>query len=104
MISGGNATWFMSDGPVIISDPQQLVKREVETGLVLNTNYTVTVTVFTKYANISSSKQFSECGTECMCVSLSTPHALGFEADSGSNTPVVTADELESTSSPESEH
>ena len=60
MFTGGNKTWYMDDVPVVIIDSQMLIKRESETGFTINTEYTVTITVYTDYANISSSKQFSE--------------------------------------------
>ena len=58
-ISGGNRTWTTTDMPVVISDSQLPVKIEEEDGFTVNTEYTATVTVFTDYANMSSSQNFS---------------------------------------------
>ena len=58
-ISGGNWTWSTSQDPVVIRDSLQPVKIELETSITVNTLYTATVTVFTDYANISSSQEFS---------------------------------------------
>ena len=60
VISGGNETWSTSDGPVAITDSSQPVEVEEETRFVVNTDYTATVTVFTDYANMTSSQNFSE--------------------------------------------
>ena len=45
--------------PQLAGDSLQPVKIELETGFSINTLYTATVTVFTDYANISSSQKFS---------------------------------------------
>ena len=60
-ISGGNRTWSTSQDPVVIRDSLQSVEIELETEFSVNTLYTATVTVFTDYANISSSQNFSKC-------------------------------------------
>ena len=52
--------WSNSADPVEIADPNQQVKVEIESGLVVNTDYIATVTVFAPYANITSSASFSE--------------------------------------------
>ena len=52
--------WSNSRDPVEITDPTQQVTVEIESGLVVNTDYNATVTVFTPYANISSNATFSE--------------------------------------------
>ena len=52
--------WSNSRDPVEITDPTQQVTVEIESGLVVNTDYNATVTVFTSYANISSNATFSE--------------------------------------------
>ena len=44
---------------LVIRDSLQPVEIELETGFSVNTLYTATVTVFTDYANISSSQNFS---------------------------------------------
>ena len=61
-VSGGNVIiiWSNSRDPVEISDPNQQVKVEIESGLAVNTDYIATVTVFSPYANITSSASFSE--------------------------------------------
>ena len=60
-VSDGNEIiWSNSRDPVGITDPNQQVKVEIESGLEVNTEYNATVTVFTPYANISSSATFSE--------------------------------------------
>ena len=58
--SDGNEIWSNRKDPVEITDPNQQVKVEMESGLEVNTDYIATVTVFTPYANISSSASFSE--------------------------------------------
>ena len=65
-VSDGNEIiWSNSHDPVEITDPAQQVKVEIESGLVVNTDYNATVTVFTPYANISSSTTISECLYRC---------------------------------------
>ena len=59
-ISDGNKTWTNSHDPVVIIDASQPVEVEVESGFLMDTDYLVTITVFTEYANISSSRTFSE--------------------------------------------
>ena len=60
-VSDGNEIiWSNSRDPVEITDPMQQVKVEIEYGLKVNTKYNATVTVFTPYANISSSATFCE--------------------------------------------
>ena len=56
--SDGNETW--SREPVAISDTSQPVREDIETGFVLNVNYTVTVTVFMEHRNLTSAANFSE--------------------------------------------
>ena len=54
-----------STGPVAITDSLQPVKIERETGFSVHTLYTATVTVFTDYANMTSSQNFSQSYTLC---------------------------------------
>ena len=59
-VSGGDEiVWSNSQDPVEITDPNQQVKEEIESGLAVNTDYITTVTLFTPYGNISSSASFS---------------------------------------------
>ena len=53
-----NESW--SRDPIIISDTTQLIKEDIETGFVLNRNYTVTITVIMNHGNLSSSDNFSK--------------------------------------------
>ena len=57
-----NESW--SGEPVALTRARtshgELVKEDIETGFVLNRNYTVTVTVIMEHANLSSSDNFSE--------------------------------------------
>ena len=98
MFTGGNKTWYMDDVPVVIIDSQMLIKRESETGFTINTEYTVTITVYTNYANISSSKQFSEY-TILFSLSMGVYHVLEFQAQD----PTVTSDGVDS-NKPEGVH
>lgn len=56
--TSGSESW--SRDPVVITDTSQPVKEDIETGFVLNKNYTVAVTVFMEHANLTSSANFSE--------------------------------------------
>ena len=59
-ISEGTRMWSTSDARVPIKDSSEHVVVELESGFVINTEYTATITVFTEYANMSSSDSFSE--------------------------------------------
>ena len=59
-ISDGNKMWTNSHDPVVIKDTSQPVEVEMESGFLMDTDYLVTITVFAEYANISSSRTFSE--------------------------------------------
>ena len=56
--SDGNTTWFTE--PKTISHSSQLVKVGIDTGLKVDTYYTITVTILTDAGNISSTTNFSE--------------------------------------------
>ena len=56
--TSGNESW--SRDAVIISDTSKEIKEDIETGFVLNKNYTVAVTVIMDHGNITSSADFSE--------------------------------------------
>ena len=71
VISGGNRMWSHTKYPVAITDFLQPIEEELETGFSLFTLYTANVTVFTKYANISSTADFSVCYFS----TLFSPHA-----------------------------
>ena len=98
IFTDGNETWpSTGGGPVAITNSQQPVEVEVETGFMVDTDYTVTVTVFTEYANMSSSAGFSKspaclysytlqlmnpwnaCITVCKFVSFSIQLLSGFQ-------------------------
>ena len=55
--TSGSETW--SRDPVVIVDTSQQVKEDIETGFTLNSNYTVTITVFMDHTNVTSSANFS---------------------------------------------
>ena len=55
----GYMTW-PSLHPVFITDTSQQIKEKIVTGIEINTEYTVTVTVLTGSGNLSSSTTFSE--------------------------------------------
>ena len=56
--SSDSETW--SRDVVTITDTAKPVKEDIETGFVLNKNYTVTITVFMDHGNITSTDNFSE--------------------------------------------
>ena len=56
--SSDSETW--SRDAVTITDTAQSVKEDIETGFVLNKNYTVTITVFMDNGSITSTANFSE--------------------------------------------
>lgn len=56
--SSDSETW--SRDAITITDTTQPVKEDIETGFVLNKNYTVTVTVLMDHGNITSTTNFSE--------------------------------------------
>ena len=59
-ISDGNKTWTNTRDPVAIINTSKPVEVEMESGFLMDTDYLVTITVFTEYANISSNRTFSE--------------------------------------------
>ena len=59
-ISDGNKTWTNTRDPVVIINTSKPVEVEMESGFLMDTDYLVTITVFTEYANISSNRTFSE--------------------------------------------
>ena len=56
--SSDSETWTRD--AVTITDTAQPVKEDIETGFVLNKNYTVTITVFMDHGNVTSTANFSE--------------------------------------------
>ena len=56
--SDGNETW--SNDPMIITDTSQLIKDKIESGIEIDTDYTVTVTVIADFGNLSPSATFSK--------------------------------------------
>ena len=56
----GNKSWSREPVPLNSTSYGQQVKEDIETGFVLNTNYTVTVTLIMEHANLSSSDDFSK--------------------------------------------
>ena len=61
IFTDGNETWpGTGGGTVAITNSLQPVEVEVETGFMVDTDYTVIVIVFTEYANMSSSAGFSK--------------------------------------------
>ena len=92
-ISDGNKTWTSSRDPVII-DTSQPVEVEMESEFLMDTDYLVTITVFTEYTNISSNKTFSELIMHMVLIQYQCIYFSGFETpvieDKPSGTKVIT--------------
>ena len=57
-ITTGNRTWLQ--GPKLITNTSQQVEEDIDNHFEAGRTYNTTVTVFTEYANITSTTSFSE--------------------------------------------